>query len=73
MAWMSVAQCEACWIEQNTAYDDDGEPMIRIPVRVVDSSLETCNDCGKITIMGIFVRAEVPHAQKQFYQMMHGE
>ena len=70
MPWGNVAQCEQCWIESNTHYDN-GEMVVRIPIRVssLHVTLEACDDCGKPTISGIYIRKEITIQQKQFMEM----
>lgn len=64
------AQCEACWINENSTWvptptgpDDERLDSIRQPVRVVAPEgealpVERCCWCGQPTIVGIFVRRD---------------
>lgn len=69
MSQWTHPQCEACWTEENSEWEElpDSKAQVlksvRIPVRVKEPELEQCCTCGCPTFVGIFVRkdpSEVP-------------
>lgn len=66
MSW-TQAQCEACWIRENFAVDGDAIE-VRVPVLLTEKELEICCDCGKPTIIGLYVRKDpktVPYPKEE--------
>lgn len=64
-------QCERCWVQQNSTWEQDPElgpdaetlVSIRTPVVSLRREINRCAWCGEPTIIGIFVRVnpeEVP-------------
>lgn len=64
MANWTQPQCEACWIEKNTEIreiDGEAHTVVRQPTTFKNPdnpSIEQCAWCGRMTIMGIFVRVD---------------
>lgn len=56
------AQCERCWIKDNTICDTDEMVKVRMPTRVLMDHgpgrypLDVCCYCKELTIGGIYVR-----------------
>jgi hypothetical protein len=59
-----VPLCEACWLKDHARWephsmDDKGNIKmalagVDVPQKINTGSVETCSDCGKITIAGIY-------------------
>jgi len=59
--------CEKCWLKEHTHWEpesvnDDGDILFRlkgvdVPVKYNTGQVETCYECGEITISGIFDRS----------------
>jgi hypothetical protein len=58
--------CEACWIEERTTVVDipgTTEQLLQVQMPVLlhtERRVEQCINCGELTIIGLYVRTEVP-------------
>ena len=57
MSSWTQPQCERCYVASKLMVEN-GQPIIAMPVVIVDPELEQCAWCGALTVVGIFRRAD---------------